>query len=236
MYLKQKIKPEKKKSKRKTALTVSSIHFLALLLLFSFFYLKSCTNHRKPNSIKVNIVSSAQAQPIAEQKVKKRTSKTKTTKTPLKKPAKKKWKALDPSQIRKSTNTVVKQKPQKIKEIDTSEITQNLQNSISKMKFSNPYKTDQSLMDYYDQVSQFLYSRWKQPPRAVANNGVQVVKIVISVDSSGNIKNSYIVDRCGISAIDSSIESLLSALSSLPKPPHGSEKIEIDMVTTPYDF
>ena len=235
MFLKHKIKTERTKSKKKTALIVSSAHVLVLILLFSFFYLKGCTTNKHPNSVKVTIVSPSQAQP-AEKKTVKKNTKKKTNKVPKKVPSKKKSRLLSPDQIIKSTDTIVS-KPQKVvHKVNTSEITQNIRDNISKMNFNNIDKQDQSLIDYYDQVSQYLYSIWKQPPRAFANNGVQIVKIVISVDSNGNINNSNIVDKCGISAIDSSVENLLSALTSLPKPPHGSEKLEIDMVTTPYDF
>jgi len=239
MYLKIKLNQEHQNNhpKKRTILWVVAAHIFVLALIFFVFCVKGCTTYQKPKAIRVNIVSSAeqpakpassppQKQPLPKKQkkiIKKKRKKTKPKKT---------WKALDPSQIKKSTSTVIKKNPpKKISPVKTSDIIGNIRREVKKIRFSNTYSANKSVLNYYDKISQYLYSRWDQPART-SYNGVPVVQVRISISSSGKILSSSIVSKSGIASMDSSVARLLSTLSTLPPPPEGAMEFDVYMELT----
>jgi TonB family protein len=221
-----------KSSKKKTVFWVSIIHILAVLLIFLIFCFKGCSTRKNINTIRVNVVSSVpqSAEPVSSHRKKQ----AETIKKPQKKVvSKKNWKALDPSQIKKSTSTVTKKVPKKRNTpIKASDIAGSIRQQVKKIKFSNSYNADKSVLSYFDKVSQYLYSEWKQPSRSITNNGIPVVRVRVSIDRNGTILNSSIASKSGIVSMDSSVENLLSTLSSLPSPPEGAMEFDIYLELT----
>jgi hypothetical protein len=218
-------------SKKRTVFWVSSIHIMALVLIFFIFCFKGCTT-KKPNAIRVNIIASS-SQPV-------KTTVSSPTKKPLPQTQKKihkktipqkTWKALDPSQIKKSTSTVTRKAPPKknnsVNPVQASNIANNIRQNIKKIKFNRSRDEAYFLSNYYDKVSQYLYKKWEQPARTATYNGIPVVKIRVSIDSNGKILSSSIVSKSNIASMNSSIARLLSTLSSLPKPPEGAMEFDI---------
>ena len=245
MYLKLKINKEHQNNhpKKRTVFWVISAHILVLTVIFLVFCVKGCTTHQKPNAIRVNIVNSAQQpakpassppqkQPLPkEQPVPKKQKKVVKKKFKKTKP-KKTWKALDPSQIKKSTSTVIKKNPpKKFNPVKTSDIVGNIRREVKKIRFSNTFSANKSVLNYYDKVSQYLYSRWDQPART-SYNGVPVVQVRISISSNGKILSSSIVSKSGIASMDSSVARLLSTLSTFPPPPEGAMEFDVYMELT----
>ena len=234
MYLKLNLKQSNQSNnpKKRTVFWVISVHILVLVLIFLIFCIKGCTTNPPPSAIKVDIVTSA-PQPV--ESVSSHTEKTeKNLKKIQKKPIPKKtWKALDPSQIKKSTSTVIKKTPPpKVIPLKASDIAGNIREEIKKIRFSNTYSANKSVLNYYDKVSQYLYGKWEQPARSISNNGTPVVKVRVSVDSNGTILSSSIVGESGISSMDSSVAKLLSTLSSLPPPPEGPMEFDVYLELT----
>ncbi len=56
-----------------------------------------------------------------------------------------------------------------------------------------------------------------------------VVRVSISVDLKGEIVNSYIIEKSGISSMDLSVRHLLRRLTFLPKPPKGAMTIKVSL-------
>ena len=226
MYLKfNPINSNNNSSKKRTVYWVFSMHVLLLAVIFFVFCFKGCTKKNPPNAIRVNIISSSSR---PEKKTASSPTKKALSKKQKKTKPKKSWKALDPSQIRKSTSTVIKKAPlKKVAPIKASDIAGNIRQNIKKIKFTNNYSTNKSVLNYYDKVSQYLYGKWEQPARTVAYNGIPVVKVRVSIDSNGNILSSSIVEKSNIDSMDSSVKILLSTLSSLPKPPEGAMQFDI---------
>jgi TonB family protein len=232
LQLNPKQNSQPKSSKKKTVFWVSTAHVLVLLLIFLIFCFKGCSTRKNPNAIRVNIVSSVPQ--TAEVVLSHRKKQEKTIKRPQEKAVPQKtWKALDPSQIKKSTATVIKKVHQKRNTpIKTSDIAGSIRQQVKKIKFSNSYSADKSVLSYFDKVSQYLYSEWKQPSRSIANNGIPVVRVRVSIDRNGTILNSSIVSKSGVISMDSSVENLLSTLSSLPSPPEGAMEFDIYLELT----
>ena len=239
MYLRLKLKKGNHSvSRRKTIFWVVIGHVSVFLLIFLVFFFKGCTT-KKPRAIKVNIISSSQLSARAalqqSQKQPKKVNKLKPKeKTVIKKTIpRKKWKALDPSQIKKSTTTVVKKiHPKKITPVKTSDIAKNLRREFKKIKFDSTYGANDSVLNYYDEVSQYLYSRWQQPSRSLTGSETPVVQVRVSIDANGKILDASIIKKSSIVAMDSSVNQLLSKLSSLPHPPEGPMEFDIYLELT----
>ena len=241
MYLKLNVKQNHhgKYQKKRTVFWVFSAHILALTLIFLIFCFKGCTTNKKSNAIRVNIVDSAAqpAEPVSSRQKKQEKIVKKTQEKPI---PKKTWKALDPSQIKKSTSTVIKKAPPKRNPpVKASDIAGNIRKEVKTIKFSrdkaclvSSFNADKSVLNYYDKVSQYLYGKWDQPSRSITYNGIPVVKLRVSIDGNGTILSSSIVSKSGIASMDASVKKLLSTLSSLPPPPEGAMKFDIYLELT----
>ncbi|MCP4180044.1 MAG: TonB C-terminal domain-containing protein [bacterium] len=245
MYIKFNNKNKKlTTSRRKTIIVVASIHVFILVIIFLVFVMDSLFKPKKINSINVSVVSpsdyrqqktSSKAVAASKPKLvrkKKAVIKKKTIKT---KP-KKTWKALDPSQIIKSTNQVQRKRPTssrpKYKPLKASDIVASLRSNLKNINFKsvNNASSNPSMLNYYDKVRSSLYSLWKQPSRAAIGSSNPSVLISISVNSSGKVVSAKIIRKSGVSVMDRSVMKLLSSLSRLPKPPEGAMTFEADMV------
>ena len=237
MYLKLNVKQNHhgKHQKKTTVFWVFSAHILALTLIFLIFCFKGCTINKKSNAIRVNIVTSTAqpTEPVSSQQEKQKKAVKETVEKSIKKPIPKKtWKALDPSQIKKSTSTVIKKAPPKRNPpVKASDIAGNIRKEVKTIKFSRD-KADKSVLNYYDKVSQYLYGKWDQPSRSITYNGIPVVKLRVSIDGNGTILSSSIVSKSGIASMDASVKKLLSTLSSLPPPPKGAMKFDVYLELT----
>jgi TonB family protein len=231
---------EKKKKKKRTVLWVLSAHLIVLFTIFVVFTFKGCSHKPKQTIIQVTLAAPQQSilqvkdvttEPPKHksQKKKKKALKKKTKKVPIKK-----WKALDPNQIIKSGKTVSRQESKAVKKykytpIKADHIAQNLRKGMKTIKFNNSFNTNSSILNYYDKVSQYLYSRWHQPDRSSIGNKQPIVNVKIRVDSNGNIKNYSIAKLSGINAMDTSIKNLLNSLTTLPAPPNGAMTIDVSL-------
>jgi TonB family protein len=237
------VEPElNKKKKKKTIVWVFTSHIIFLFTIFAVFTFKGCSHKPRENVIQVTLAApqqseqqisrDVQSQPKKTQKQpEKKVNKKIVKKVPVKKPVKK-WKALDPNEILKSSKTITKQKPVPVKKytpIKADQIANNLRKGVKTIKFNNSFNANSSILSYYDEISQYLYSRWQQPSRSVLGNKIPVVNVKITVDAYGNIKNYSITSLSGISAMDASIKSLLQNLSNLPKPPDGAMTIDVSL-------
>ena len=244
VYLRLNSKQDKKNQpKRKMFLWVLSVHIFIICFILLIFTIKGCTS-KKPNMIRVNLVSSMpqavkSAPPSPAKRPVKQPKKTTKKAAPKKKVVpkktvpKKKWKALDPSQIRKSQSKVIKKTapPKKtVKPIKASDIAGNIRKNVKKIKFKNSYTASRSVLNYYDEVSQYLYGRWEQPARM--GNGAPVVQVRVSVASNGRILRSSIIKKSGSAVMDASVARLLSSLSALPAPPDGAMEFDIYLELT----
>lgn len=235
MYFTLKLKQEEefRKKKKKTAFWVILSHVIVLVVVFVVFTCKGCSNP-KEQVISVSLISQAEytktVQDQSQKKASEPSKQYKPKKNIRKVPEEKKWKALDPSQIKKSNTQVIKKNytPQKnYTPVNASDIATNIRQNISNIKFNSSFSTSTSTLQYYDKISAYLYNKWKQPSRAAVGSGIPVVNVIISVDSEGKVINSYIKKRSGINAMDSSVSSLLSNLTYLPRPPDGAMKIDV---------
>ena len=240
MYLNFKQHSKKKYSKKVTAFFVLSIHIFVLLLVFLIFCVKGCTTTNLPNSITVNIVASSQqsSEPLlSQQKNQQNVKQIQEEPTPKKiqeEPTPKKtWKALDPSQIMKSTKTIVKKEPTpRASTVEASDIAGNIRQEIKKIRFNNTYSANKSILTYYDKVSQYLYAEWEQPARSIIYNQMPVVKVRVLIDRNGTILKSSIISKSGNASMDSSVVKLLSTLSTLPPPPEGPMEFDVYLELT----
>jgi TonB family protein len=247
MYIKlNNSKKNLKGSRKKTTTIVVAIHVVILFIVFLAFAIDSLFEPKKINSINVTIVNSSDYQqnkvssekiaPVKPKTVKKKKPviKKKTVKPKPKPKPKKTWKALDPSQIIKSTTQVKRnKKPQKkikYKPLKASDIAAKLRSNLKNINFKSTNNVSPSILNYYDKIISYLASRWEQPSRAAVGNRNPSVLIRISVNSRGKILSAKIVQKSGISVMDRSIMKLLSNLSTLPKPPEGATTFEVNMV------
>ena len=242
--IKLKIKPEdNNKSRKLTGAWVLSCHILILFLVFIIFSFKGCTSKPKQNIIQVTLASPQQNQPAVQQQQKtqptpKQTKKPepapkKVYKKPIKQTPAKTWKALDPSQIIKSSKTITKTErkpvaPHTYKKINAADIANSIKTNIKAVKFKN-FTTDSKMLNYYDSVSSVLYARWQQPDRSVFGSNLPVVNVKISVNANGRVLNYKITGLSGIQAMDQSVKNLLSSLRQLPAPPSGAMTIDVSL-------
>jgi TonB family protein len=237
------VEPEfNRKKKKKTVAWVFTSHIIFLFIIFAVFTFKGCSSKPKERVIQVTLAAPQQSlqqvtnevktpQKSEPQKQPEKTKKKPVKKIPTKKPVKK-WKALDPNEILKSSKTISKQKPVPVKKyipIKADQIANNLRKGVKTIKFNNSFNANSSILNYYDEVSQYLYSQWQQPSRSVLGNKMPVVNVKITVDAYGNVKNYSITSLSGISAMDSSVKSLLQNLNNLPKPPDGAMTIDVSL-------
>ena len=244
-YLKLKLQMQSdpaQRKKKKTVLWVFILHIAVLFIIFAVFTFKGCSHKPKQSIMQVTLAAPQQPvqqvknevkqQPKHEMQKPPKTSESKTIKkVPVKKPVKK-WKALDPNQIKKSSRTVTKQKSVPVKKytpLKADQIAKSLRKGIKTIKFNNSFNVNSSILNYYDEVSQYLYSQWQQPGRSVLGNILPVVSVKINVDAYGNVKSYSITDLSGISSMDVSVKTLLANLTSLPKPPDGAMTIDVSL-------
>ncbi len=82
---------------------------------------------------------------------------------------------------------------------------------------------------YYETVSVYLYSLWKEPGKPELKGLKPTVTLHISIDASGNIKSAKIIKKSNNLPMDSSVEELLSKLKKLPPPPQGALELDISL-------
>ncbi|MCF7889275.1 MAG: TonB family protein [Victivallales bacterium] len=221
----------KKSRKRKTVFWVSVSHISAIFIIFAVFTFKGCTDRPSGNPISVTLVP-----PNRHYKQKDIHSEQPGTKHNLKrkketsKRIKKRWKALDASQIKKTNNIITRSPAKKVqKTAEASVLANSLRNKVKTIKFENPYRNYKTLQNYNNKVSGYLYSRWQQPAKTVLDSRLPAVQVLINIDKYGNIRNYRILEESGIAAMDSSVKVLLQNLKKLPKPPKGAMEISVSL-------
>ena len=71
---------------------------------------------------------------------------------------------------------------------------------------------------YYDQLSSYLYGRWKEP--ALHQNYETTIEVTVS--KWGTVLKKRIVKRSGNTVMDNSVQLMLNNLTKLPKLPGSS--------------
>lgn len=82
---------------------------------------------------------------------------------------------------------------------------------------------------YFDSVGAYLYSRWRQPSKTELGNRKPSVTVSVSLDGNGRILEARIISPSGIRPMDNSVLELLNNVKSLPKPPDGPMKFDIEL-------
>jgi len=169
------------------------------------------------------------------------------------------WKPIDISKINITKNVVVKGKtksaPKNIPQVSAQDILKKIKSQVS---VSNVIMADKStkgldpkgvgdigvstgvddgtggiagskLAMYYEMVSSYLYKMWKQPGKGLIGNAKPTVDVHVSIDANGRILSSKVIRKSNIGAMDTSIETLLKEVTSLPKPPGGGMEFDITL-------
>lgn len=243
-------------SRKKLFFVVAGIHIFVIGIMYLGFAIHSYFWNTASSAIAVNLISSsafeameeAQSSPASQPKqasAKQPTPpKPKDTKAVTKVPVKKVTKALDVSQITKSTEVITKPSkattnPQKkFTPMSASSIANNLKQSLNSVKFSSSstanssFQGNPAILGYYDQVSSYLYSSWEQPSKLAVGGEPPSVLVKLSIDSDGRLTNYQILRLSGYEDMDDSVKRLLSSVSRFPPPPNGAMTIEATLILT----
>ncbi|HBC87006.1 MAG TPA: hypothetical protein DCZ94_08640 [Lentisphaeria bacterium] len=157
----------------------------------------------------------------------------------------KKWEPKKPTEIIKSDKVVKGKAP--TPKINANTLADKLKNIQKQCKVTNtgaggrgggpglpggigaPGGVGTMPASYYDSVSVYLYELWKQPSQAELKGLKPTVTVHISIDATGNVRSAQITKKSGNSAMDISVNELLTSLKNLPKPPQGALELDVSL-------
>jgi TonB family protein len=189
--------------------------------------LPATKEHSKSEPVKKEVKSS-KPQKKVERKIKQKPKPVvkKSHKT-IKKVKKKTWKPL-------SASDIVVNKP-KVKHVKKPTVTKVSINKpqikiSSRIKVDNPTTSNSNQKaDFYDKVGAILYQNWEPPASAKLLSYTPQVTIKIYLTSSGRITSWKIITPSTVSAVNSSVSSLMEIVKTLPPPPVGLRDVEVTL-------